>query len=53
MQKNRLKAFSDGVIAIGVAFVNRWLADALYLLVAAMWFIPDRRIERALTRHGE
>jgi uncharacterized membrane protein len=40
-------------LAIGLAFVNRWLADALYLLVAAIWFIPDRRIERALTNRGE
>jgi uncharacterized membrane protein len=40
-------------IAIGLAFVNPWLADALYLFVAAMWFIPDRRIERAVTKHGE
>jgi uncharacterized membrane protein len=31
--------------AIGLAFVNEWLADAIYVLVAAMWFIPDRRLE--------
>src|SRR5947208_1772219 len=33
---------------IGLAFVNTWIADALYVLVALIWFIPDRRIERAL-----
>jgi uncharacterized membrane protein len=32
--------------AIGLSFVKEWLADALYVLVAVMWFIPDRRIER-------
>jgi uncharacterized membrane protein len=32
-------------VAIVLAFVNPWLACALYVLVAAMWFIPDRRIE--------
>jgi uncharacterized membrane protein len=36
------------LIAIGLSFVNQWLADALYVLVAIMWVIPDRRIERAL-----
>src|SRR4051812_17326233 len=39
--------------AIGLSFVNQWLADALYVLVAAIWFIPDRRIERVLVRPGE
>jgi uncharacterized membrane protein len=39
-------------LAIGLAFVNQWLADALYVLVAVMWLIPDRRIERMLDRSG-
>lgn len=34
--------------AIPLAFVNSWLACALYVLVAVMWLIPDRRIEHAL-----
>src|SRR5918992_3830007 len=34
--------------AIPLAFVNSWLACALYVVVAVMWLIPDRRIERAL-----
>jgi uncharacterized membrane protein len=34
--------------AIGLSFVYQWCAAALYVLVAVMWFIPDRRIERAL-----
>ena len=34
--------------AIPLSFVNSWLACALYVLVAVMWLIPDRRIERAL-----
>ena len=36
------------LIAIGVAFVQEWLAGAIYVLVALMWLVPDRRIERAL-----
>jgi uncharacterized membrane protein len=34
--------------AIPLAFVNRWLAFGLYVFVAMMWFVPDRRIERVL-----
>jgi uncharacterized membrane protein len=34
--------------AIGLAFVNRWIACGLYVLVALMWLIPDRRIERTV-----
>jgi uncharacterized membrane protein len=39
-------------IAIGLSFLNQWVAGLLYALVAAMWFIPDRRIERALERRA-
>ncbi|MFM2303248.1 MAG: hypothetical protein RLZZ135_657 [Cyanobacteriota bacterium] len=35
-------------IAIPIAFVNSIFAFLLYILVAVMWFIPDRRIEKAL-----
>ncbi len=35
-------------IAISLAFWNTWIALTLYLLVAIMWLIPDRRIERVL-----
>ncbi|MFI5257077.1 MAG: TMEM175 family protein [Gemmatimonadales bacterium] len=40
------------VVAIPMAFVNRWVAGALYVAVAAMWLVPDRRIERVLAEHG-
>jgi uncharacterized membrane protein len=33
-------------VAIPLAFVNRWAAQGLYLLVALTWLIPDRRIEK-------
>src|ERR1700674_3090019 len=32
-------------IAIALAFVNVWVACALYVAVAVMWFVPDSRIE--------
>ena len=34
------------LLAIPLAFVHPWIADALYAGVALMWIIPDRRIER-------
>jgi uncharacterized membrane protein len=33
---------------IALAFVIPWLSIAIYVLVAVIWLIPDRRIERAL-----
>jgi len=32
-------------IAIPVAFFNQWISDAIYVLVALMWLIPDTRFE--------
>jgi uncharacterized membrane protein len=40
-------------IAIGLSFLNQWLAATLYVLVAVMWLIPDRRIEHALELHAD
>jgi uncharacterized membrane protein len=36
-------------VAILLSFVNSWVACLLYALVAVMWLIPDRRIEKVLT----
>ena len=38
------------LVAIPLAFVNSWFAGALYVLVAVMWLIPDRRIEKTLVQ---
>ena len=38
------------LVAIPLGFVRWWLAYGLYVLVAIMWIIPDRRIERTLTQ---
>jgi uncharacterized membrane protein len=37
------------VIAIGLAFVQQNISHVIYLLVALIWFIPDKRIERRIT----
>jgi hypothetical protein len=36
------------LVGIALAFLSPLLSIAMYVLVAALWFIPDRRIERAL-----
>jgi uncharacterized membrane protein len=38
------------IAAIILAFVNPYIADALYVLVALMWLIPDRRIESKINK---
>jgi uncharacterized membrane protein len=36
-------------VAIPAAFWSPWVSQALYVMVALMWLIPDRRIERQLS----
>ena len=35
-------------VAIPLAFVTPWLAWALYISVAVLWLVPDRRIEKRI-----
>src|SRR5262245_51497437 len=39
-------------VAIPVAFAEPYVACALYVLVAGLWLVPDRRIENALVERG-
>jgi uncharacterized membrane protein len=34
--------------AIPLAFASVWVSNALFIFVAVLWLVPDRRIERAL-----
>jgi uncharacterized membrane protein len=36
-------------VGIALAFVQPWLALALYIFVALIWLVPDRRIERKIS----
>ena len=45
--KGRLSPFCY-LAAIPLAFVNQWIADALYVFVALIWLVPDPRIESRL-----
>ena len=38
-------SFGSYLAAIPLAFVFRWLSIAIYIVVGAMWFIPDRRLQ--------
>jgi uncharacterized membrane protein len=35
-------------LGIGLSFVNQWAGVAIYVVVALMWLVPDRRVERTL-----
>lgn len=36
------------LLAIGLTFINQWIGFILYIAVAIMWIIPDKRIEKGL-----
>lgn len=36
------------LLAIAASTLNSWISFAIYILVAMMWLIPDRRIEKVL-----
>jgi len=39
--------------AIPLAFVSVWISNGLFILVALMWLVPDRRIERVLVKRAK
>jgi uncharacterized membrane protein len=39
--------------AIGLAFVSPFISYAIYVTVAVMWFVPDRRLEPAIARRDD
>jgi uncharacterized membrane protein len=36
------------IAAIPLAFVSAWISVGIYVAIALMWFVPDRRIESAV-----
>jgi uncharacterized membrane protein len=40
------------LLGIALAFVEPWVAVAVFSGVAVMWLVPDRRVERYLERSG-
>lgn len=37
------------LVSIPMAFFYPWVSGAIFILIAAMWFLPDRRIEKTVT----
>jgi len=37
------------LIALPMAFINEHISDLIYIGVALVWLVPDRRVERALS----
>lgn len=40
------------LISIIVAYLNAWVSCFIFVLVAVIWFVPDRRIERVLRNNS-
>ena len=39
------------LVAIPLAFASPWISVGIFILVALMWLVPDRRIERVVEKH--
>ena len=39
------------IVSIPCAFMNEWISGFIYVLVAFMWLIPDKRLEGVLNNH--
>lgn len=54
VNKDKKGKLSVIIYALGIvlSFINAWLCLAMYFIVAAMWFIPDKRIENTLVQQG-
>ena len=53
---NEVKGKISGLLylaAIPMAFVEPWVSGGLYVTVALLWLVPDRRIERLIKHHAE
>ena len=53
--KDKKGNISIAIYAVGIAFswVNSTISFALYALVACIWFIPDRRIEKKVINNHD
>lgn len=41
------------VLGIGSAFISVWISGSIYVIVALMWLVPDKRIEVIVTHRPE
>ena len=38
------------LLAIGISFLSEWIAMEIYILVALLWLVPNKRIEKHLNQ---
>ena len=38
------------ILGILISFYNSWISLALYFVIAIIWFMPDRRIEKRIEK---
>ena len=50
--KGKISVVLD-LIAVPLAFIRPWVAFAIYVFVAVMWLVPDRRIERQIVSNSK
>ena len=50
--KGKISVVLD-LIAVPLAFIRPWFAFAIYVFVAVMWLVPDRRIERQIVANSK
>ena len=48
-KKERVSLFLY-LLGIMLSFVNQWLGYSIFIFVAILWFIPDRRIEHVISK---
>ena len=46
----QINTFGQNLDILAALLWTQWVALGLYAFVALMWLVPDRRIERALSR---
>jgi uncharacterized membrane protein len=49
--KKGISSVAINLVAVMLAFVNPWISIVLYALIAGIWFIPDKRIEKKISEH--
>ena len=47
-KKKEIVSFLLYLVSVPLAFVSVWVAVAIYVFNALIWFMPDRRVERVL-----
>jgi uncharacterized membrane protein len=50
--KKGLVSIGSYAVAIPIAYVSPWISYAIFVGIAILWVIPDRRIERVLEAEG-